>query len=168
VNHAYRSLTPTWRLLAASQLIHASGLVVADAGCDHMISSAGISPTRTEGTARQLSTAPRGAPSGATDKEGTPTCPERRDRCTRRRRSAIRGRIIRMGGSLAVVFGIVLALLGVMLLSDYRNVGTQILEKTMPNSLKTGDPKKYRKALGTGYLVGGIVLAGVGVVVLGK
>jgi hypothetical protein len=73
-----------------------------------------------------------------------------------------------MGGSLAVVFGIVLALLGVMLLSDYRNVGTQILEKTMPSSLKTGDPKKYRKALGTGYLVGGIVLAGVGVVILGR
>jgi hypothetical protein len=73
-----------------------------------------------------------------------------------------------MGGSLAIVFGTVLALLGVMLLSDYRNVGTRILEKTMPNSLKTGDPKKYRKALGTGYLLGGIVLAGVGVVVLGK
>jgi hypothetical protein len=47
-------------------------------------------------------------------------------------------------------------------------VGTRILEKTMPNSLKTGDPDKYRKALGTGYLLGGIVLAGVGVVVLGK
>ena len=73
-----------------------------------------------------------------------------------------------MGGSLAIVFGTVLALLGVMLLSDYRNVGTRILEKTMPNSLKTGDPKKYRKALGTGYLLGGIVLAGVGVVVLGR
>jgi hypothetical protein len=73
-----------------------------------------------------------------------------------------------MGGSLAIVFGTVLALLGVMLLSDYRNVGTRILAKTMPNSLKTGDPNKYRKALGTGYLLGGIVLAGVGVVVLGK
>jgi hypothetical protein len=73
-----------------------------------------------------------------------------------------------MGGSLAVVFGIVLALLGVMLLSDYRNLGTQILEKTMPNSLKTGDPKKYRKALGTGYVIGGILLAGVGGIVLGK
>jgi hypothetical protein len=73
-----------------------------------------------------------------------------------------------MGGALAVVFGIVLALLGAVLLSDYRNMGTQILEKTMPNSLKTGDPTKYRKALGTGYLIAGIILAGVGVVVLGK
>lgn len=72
-----------------------------------------------------------------------------------------------MGGALAIVFGIVLALLGVTLLSDYRNVGTQILEKTMPNSLKTGDPEKYRKSLGIGYLIGGVVLAGVGIVVVG-
>jgi hypothetical protein len=36
----------------------------------------------------------------------------------------------------------------------------------MPNSLKTGDPKRYRKALGTGYLIGGMILAGVGIVVL--
>jgi hypothetical protein len=69
---------------------------------------------------------------------------------------------------LAIVFGIVLALLGVSLLADFRNLGTQILEKTMPNALKTGDPEKYRKALGTGYLIGGIVLAGVGIVILGR
>jgi hypothetical protein len=79
------------------------------------------------------------------------------------RESAIRDRISRVGGALAIIFGIVLALLGVALLSDYRNVGTQILEKTMPNSLKSGDPEKYRKTLGTGYLMGGIVLAGVGI-----
>lgn len=72
-----------------------------------------------------------------------------------------------MGGAFAIVFGIVLALLGVTLLSDYRNLGTQILEKTMPNFLQTGDPEKYRKALGTGYLIGGIVLAGVGIVIIG-
>jgi hypothetical protein len=72
-----------------------------------------------------------------------------------------------VGGALAIVFGIVLALLGVALVSDYRNLGTQTLKKTMPNSLKTGDPKKYRKSLGTGYLIGGIVLAGVGIIVLG-
>jgi hypothetical protein len=72
-----------------------------------------------------------------------------------------------VGGALAIIFGLVLALLGVTLLSDYRNVGTQILEKTMPNSLKTGDPKKSRNTLGTGYLIGGIILAGVGVAVLG-
>lgn len=69
---------------------------------------------------------------------------------------------------MAIVFGIVLALLGVTLLSDYRNLGSQILEKTMPNSLQTGDPEKYRKAVGTGYLIGGIILAGVGIVLLGK
>jgi hypothetical protein len=73
-----------------------------------------------------------------------------------------------MGGALAVVFGVVLALLGVVLSSDYRNLGAQFLEKTMPNSFKTGDPTKYRKALGTGYLIAGIILAGVGAVVLGK
>jgi hypothetical protein len=72
-----------------------------------------------------------------------------------------------VGGALAIVFGIVLVLLGIALLSDYRNLGTQILEKTMPNSLKSGDPEKYRKSLGTGYLIGGIVLAGVGIVVIG-
>jgi hypothetical protein len=71
-----------------------------------------------------------------------------------------------VGGALAIVFGIVLALLGVTLLSDYRHLGTQILGRTMPNSLKTGDPKRYRKALGTGYLIGGMILAGVGIVVL--
>ena len=69
---------------------------------------------------------------------------------------------------MAIVFGIVLALLGVTLLSDYRNLGSQILEKTMPNSLQTGDPEKYRKAVGTGYLIGGIILAGLGIVLLGK
>ena len=73
-----------------------------------------------------------------------------------------------MGAALAVVFGIVLVLLGVTLLSDYRSLGTQILEKTMPNTLKTGDPRKYRKTLGTGYLIGGTILAGIGVVILGK
>jgi hypothetical protein len=73
-----------------------------------------------------------------------------------------------VGGALAIVFGIVLALLGVTLLSDYRALGTQILEKTMPNSLKTGDPEKYRKAVGTGYLIGGLILTGVGIVLLGK
>jgi hypothetical protein len=73
-----------------------------------------------------------------------------------------------VGAALALVFGIVLALLGVTLLSDYRNLGTQILEKTMPNSLRTGDPEKYRKAVGSGYLIGGIILAGAGIVVLGK
>lgn len=71
-----------------------------------------------------------------------------------------------MGGVFTVIFGVVLVLLGLTLMSDYRTLGTQILEKTMPNSLKAGDPKKYRKALGTGYLVGGIVLAGVGVAFL--
>jgi hypothetical protein len=73
-----------------------------------------------------------------------------------------------VGGAFAIVFGVVLALLGVIFLSDYRNLGTQILEKTMPNSLQSGDPEKYRKALGTGYLIGGIVLAGVGIVIIGK
>jgi glycerol uptake facilitator-like aquaporin len=84
-----------------------------------------------------------------------------------RRHRAIRDRIIPVGGALAIVFGIVLALLGGALLSDYRSLGTQILKKTMPNSSHTGDPERYRKALGTGYLIGGIILAGVGIVVLG-
>lgn len=72
-----------------------------------------------------------------------------------------------MGGALAIVFGTVLAVLGITLLSDYRHLGTQILAKTMPNSLQTGDPEKYRKVLGTGYLIGGIILAVVGMVVVG-
>jgi hypothetical protein len=84
------------------------------------------------------------------------------------RPSSRRGRINRVGGALAVVFGIVLVLLGVALLSDYRNLGTQILEKTMPKALQTADPQKYRKSLGTGYLVAGIILAVVGIVVLGR
>jgi hypothetical protein len=73
-----------------------------------------------------------------------------------------------VGGAFAIVFGIVLALLGVTLLTDYRNLGTQILQKTMPHSLQTGDPERYRKVLGTGYLIGGIVLAGAGIVIIGK
>jgi hypothetical protein len=72
-----------------------------------------------------------------------------------------------VGGALAIVFGIVLGLLGVTLLSDYRDLGTQILKRTMPNSLQTGDPEKYRRTLGTGYLISGILLASVGIVVLG-
>lgn len=72
-----------------------------------------------------------------------------------------------VGGALAIVFGIVLAVLGLALLSDYRSVGTKILEKTIPNSLQTADPERYRKVLGIGYLAGGIVFIGVGIVVLG-
>ena len=73
-----------------------------------------------------------------------------------------------MGGTLAIIFGIVLVALGVTLLSDYRNVGAQIVEKTIPNSLRTGDPERYRRVLGFSYLLGGIVFAVVGIVVLAK
>jgi hypothetical protein len=73
-----------------------------------------------------------------------------------------------VGGALAIVFGIVLVLLGVTLLSDYRNVGAQIVDKTIPNSLRTGDPERYRKVLGFSYLVGGILFAVVGIAVLAK
>ena len=41
---------------------------------------------------------------------------------------AIYDRIIRVGSALTIVFGLILALLGVTLLSDYRNLGTQILK----------------------------------------
>ena len=78
------------------------------------------------------------------------------------------GRIVRVGGALAIIFGIVLVALGVTLLSDYRNVGAQIVEKTIPNSLRTGDPERYRKVLGFSYLLGGIIFAVVGIVVLAK
>jgi hypothetical protein len=73
-----------------------------------------------------------------------------------------------VGGALAIVFGIVLVLLGVTLLSDYRNVGAQIVEKSIPNSLRTGDPERYRKVLGFSYLVGGVIFALVGIVVLAR
>lgn len=73
-----------------------------------------------------------------------------------------------MGGALAIIFGIVLVALGVTLLSDYRSVGAQIVEKTIPNSLRTGDPERYRKVLGFCYLLGGIVFAVVGIAVLAK
>jgi hypothetical protein len=73
-----------------------------------------------------------------------------------------------VGGALAIVFGIVLVVLGVTLLSDYRNVGAQIVDKTIPNSLRTGDPERYRKVLGFSYLVGGILFAVVGIAVLAK
>lgn len=73
-----------------------------------------------------------------------------------------------MGGALVIVFGIVLVLLGATLLSDFRNLGAQIVEKTIPHSLRTGDPERYRKILGFSYLLGGIVFAVVGIVVLAK
>ena len=73
-----------------------------------------------------------------------------------------------MGGALAIIFGIVLVALGVTLLSDYRNVGAQIVEKTIPNSLRTGDPERYRRVLGFSYLLGGIVFAVIGIVVLAQ
>jgi hypothetical protein len=73
-----------------------------------------------------------------------------------------------VGGTLAIVFGIVLVALGVTLLSDYRNAGARIVEKTIPDSLRTGDPERYRKILGFSYLLGGIVFAVIGIVVLAK
>jgi hypothetical protein len=73
-----------------------------------------------------------------------------------------------MGGAVAIVLGLVLVALGATLLSDYRNAGVQIVEKTIPNSLRTGDPERYRKVLGFSYLLGGVVLAVVGIVVLAK
>ncbi len=73
-----------------------------------------------------------------------------------------------MAGALTIVFGCVLVLLGVALLSNYRSAGAQILEKTIPNSLRTGDPDRYRKVLGISYLLGGMVFAVVGIVILAK
>jgi hypothetical protein len=73
-----------------------------------------------------------------------------------------------VGGALAIVFGAVLVVLGVTLLSDYRNMGAHIVERTIPNSLRTGDPTRYRKVLGVSYLLGGIVFAVVGIVILAK
>jgi hypothetical protein len=73
-----------------------------------------------------------------------------------------------MGGALAIVLGTVLVLLGVTLLSDYRNVGAQIVQKTIPVSFRTGDPERYRKVLGFSYLLGGIAFAVVGIAVLAK
>jgi hypothetical protein len=73
-----------------------------------------------------------------------------------------------VAGALTVVFGAVLSLLGVALLTDYRGVGARILEKTIPVSLRTTDPEKYRKILGFSYLIGGIVFAVVGIAVLAK
>jgi hypothetical protein len=75
-------------------------------------------------------------------------------------------RIAGMGASLGIILGVVLILLGATLLSDYRTMGTQIVGKTIPNSLRTGDPDKYRRVLGSCYLLGGIVFAVVGIVVL--
>jgi hypothetical protein len=73
-----------------------------------------------------------------------------------------------VGGALAIVFGLALVALGATLLSDYRNLGVQIVEKTVPNSLRTGEPERYRKVLGFSYLLGGIALAVAGIVVLAK
>jgi hypothetical protein len=73
-----------------------------------------------------------------------------------------------MGGAVAIVLGLVLVVLGATLLSDFRNAGMQIVEKTIPNALRTGDAERYRKVLGFCYLLGGIVLAVVGIVVLAK
>jgi len=71
-----------------------------------------------------------------------------------------------MGGILAIAFGIVLALLGLTLLFDYRQLGVRLVERTILNSLRTGDPERYRRVLGLSYLLGGIAFAVVGVVVL--
>ncbi|HEY1653334.1 MAG TPA: hypothetical protein VGG09_15725 [Acidimicrobiales bacterium] len=73
-----------------------------------------------------------------------------------------------MGAVLVIVFGIVLVLLGATLLSNFRNVGVQIVEKTIPNSLRTGELERYRKVLGISYLLGGMAFAVVGTVILAK
>jgi drug/metabolite transporter (DMT)-like permease len=73
-----------------------------------------------------------------------------------------------MGGALCIVLGLVLAILGGALLSDYRHLGTLIVQKTIPHSLQTGDPDRYRQVLGYGYLLGGAAFAVVGIVVLAR
>ena len=42
------------------------------------------------------------------------------------------------------------------------------MERTIPNSLRTGTPERYRKVLGFCYLIAGTVFAVVGIVVLAK
>jgi drug/metabolite transporter (DMT)-like permease len=73
-----------------------------------------------------------------------------------------------VAGALVIFFGIVLVVLGATLLSDYRNVGAHIVERTIPHAVRTGDPERYRKVLGLCYLLGGTVFAVVGIVVLAK
>jgi glycerol uptake facilitator-like aquaporin len=70
-----------------------------------------------------------------------------------------------MGGIVAIVLGLVLAALGATMISNYRDLGIQIVEKTIPNLLRVGDAEHDRKTLGYCYLIGGIVFVVIGIVV---
>jgi hypothetical protein len=73
-----------------------------------------------------------------------------------------------VGATFAIVLGLVLIALGATLLTDFRRMGTLIVDKTIPDSLRTGTPERYRKMLGYAYSFGGVVFAVVGIVVLAK
>jgi FAD synthase len=54
------------------------------------------------------------------------------------------------------------------MISNYQSWGTQIVEKTVPNFLRTADVDSNRKALGYSYFLGGIVFVVISIVAVAK
>lgn len=73
-----------------------------------------------------------------------------------------------MGATLGIVFGLVLVGLGAAMVSNHHSWGTQIVEKTVPKSLRVGDAESYRKVLGYSYLGAGLVFMVVSIIVLAR
>jgi FAD synthase len=67
-----------------------------------------------------------------------------------------------------IILGVVLVGLGAIMISNYQSWGTQIVEKTVPNFLRTADVDSNRKALGYSYFLGGIVFVVISIVAVAK
>ena len=69
---------------------------------------------------------------------------------------------------LGILLGVVLLLLGVAMITNYRSLGTQIVEKTVPKFFRVGEVETHRKYLGYSYLGGGVLFVVIGIAVLAK
>jgi hypothetical protein len=73
-----------------------------------------------------------------------------------------------MGAALAIFLGLVLVVLGGILITNYRDLGKQIVEKTIPNLFRVGKADDHGKTLGYCYFLGGVVFIVVGIVVAAR
>jgi hypothetical protein len=72
------------------------------------------------------------------------------------------------GAILAIIFGLGFMGLGYATLSEYRNVGSAIVENFVPKWARIGDTDTHRKVLAFSYIGGGILFFAVGMFAIAR